>query len=95
MKRTPSEKSVDAACPTATATVGSSLTVSVCPAGHVAASPDAEGHRVAIVPYESDDYLAPRLLAFVDRIEVLKPARLRRRVVALAKRVSAMYRSPG
>jgi predicted DNA-binding transcriptional regulator YafY len=61
----------------------------------LAASPDAEGHRVAVVPYESDDYLAPRLLAFVDRIEVLKPVRLRRRVAALAAKVSAMYRSPG
>jgi predicted DNA-binding transcriptional regulator YafY len=55
-------------------------------------TPDASGHRVAVVPIESIDHAAPRLLAFYDRIEVLKPARLRNRIATLAARVTALYR---
>lgn len=56
------------------------------------ATPDASGHRVAIVPIESVDHAAPRLLAFADRIEVVKPIALRKRVATLAAKVSALYR---
>ncbi len=56
-----------------------------------AAIADAHGRRVATVPIESIGHIAPRLLAFADRIEVLKPAALRRAVATLAARVTAMY----
>ena len=57
-----------------------------------AAVPDAQGRRVAVVPIEGIAYAAARLLAFADRIEVLKPAALRRRIADLAKRVTTLYR---
>ena len=56
-----------------------------------AAAPDATGERVAVVPIESVEHAASRLMTFADRIEVLKPAALRRRIVALAARIGALY----
>ena len=56
-----------------------------------AAAPDADGRRTAVVPIESVDHAASRLLAFADAVEVLKPVRLRRRIATLARRVSALY----
>ena len=58
----------------------------------LAAPPTASGDRIAVVPIESVDHAAPRLLGFADRIEVLKPAKLRRRIATLAARVGALYR---
>ena len=60
-----------------------------------AAIPDRDDHRTATVPIESVAHAAPRLLAFADGIEVLKPVALRRRIAELAARVNALYaRSP-
>lgn len=58
-----------------------------------AATPDRAARRTAVVPIESVDHAAPRLLAFADTIEVLEPASLRRRIAALATRVAALYRA--
>lgn len=57
-----------------------------------AAKVDAHGERVVVVPIESVRHAAPRLLGFADRIEVRKPAALRREVARLAEAVVAMYR---
>lgn len=60
-----------------------------------AATPDAAGLRTATVPIESVSHAAPRLLAFADDIEVLKPMRLRRRIAELAARVARLYAPRG
>ncbi len=57
-----------------------------------AAPPEPNGDRIAVVPIESVGHAAARLLSFADRIEVLKPMALRRRIAALAARVTALYR---
>lgn len=55
------------------------------------AVPDAAGRRTTVVPIESVDHAAPRLMAFADLVEVLKPLRLRRRIATLAERVATLY----
>ncbi len=56
-----------------------------------AATADEAGLRTATVPIESVTHAAPRLLAFADEIEVLRPPALRRRIAELAARVTSLY----
>lgn len=57
----------------------------------LAAPPDADGWRTAIVPIESVRHAAGLLLGFADEIEVLAPVALRERLALLAQRVTALY----
>jgi predicted DNA-binding transcriptional regulator YafY len=58
----------------------------------LAAAPDADGRRTAVVPIESVAHAAGLLLGFADEIEVLAPPALRARLALLAGRVAALYR---
>lgn len=57
----------------------------------LAATPDARGHRTAVVPIESIEFAAAQLLTMGDGVEVLEPVALRDAIVARASRVLALY----
>jgi predicted DNA-binding transcriptional regulator YafY len=59
------------------------------------AKPDGDGRRSIVLDYEKEGYALSRLAAHSGLVTVVRPVRLRRRLVRLARELHARYAAPG